>query len=223
MTSARKELFPLVSVDVALFSVRSERLVVLLVKRANPPQRGRWALPGGVLKPDLDGSLEDTARRILREKAGLEVPYLAQVATFSGPDRDPRGWSVSLLFHALLPFDRVPAVAGSKTEAIAWADAAAPGARLAFDHEGHVATALGKLREKVERHALPLHLLPAKFTLTQLQRTVEAILDRKLEKSAFRRRLKAEHSLVEVPGEFERGVQRPAQLYRAADGFEFAT
>src|SRR5690606_27872485 len=216
------ELFPLVSADVALFSIENGRLVVLLVKRANPPQRGRWALPGDVLKPDRDGSLEDTARRILRDKTGLEVPYLAQVATYSGPDRDPRGWSVSLLFHALVPVDEVPAVAGSKTEAVAWADAAAPGAGLGFDHALHIASALGKLREKVERHALPLNLRPAKFTLTHLQRTVEAILDRDLEKSAFRRRLKAERSLVEVPGEFERGVQRPAQLYRAADGFEFA-
>ncbi len=185
MTSVRKDLFPLVSADVALFSIENGRLVVLLVKRANPPQRGRWALPGGVLKPDIDDSLEDTARRILRDKTGLEVPYLAQVATYSGADRDPRGWSVSLLFHALLPVDEVPAIAGSKTEAVAWADAAAPGAGLAFDHARHIAAALGKLREKVERHALPLHLLPSKFTLTQLQRTVEAILDRDLEKSAF--------------------------------------
>jgi len=222
MLSDRKQLFPLVSADVALFSIVSERLKVLLVKRANAPERGRWALPGGVLKPDIDESLEATARRILRDKTGLEVPYLAQVATFSGSDRDPRGWSVSVLFNALLPLDQVPAVAGSKTEAVAWADAAAPGTGLAFDHARHIAAALGRLREQVERHALPLHLLPAKFTLTQLQRTVEAILDRKLEKSAFRRRLKTERSLVEVPGEFERGVQRPAQLYRAARGFEFA-
>lgn len=123
MTSTRKDLFPLVSADVALFSVANERLVVLLVKRANPPQRGRWALPGGVLKPDLDGSLEETARRILRDKTGLEVPYLAQAATYSGPDRDPRGWSVSVLFHALLPVDEVAAIAGSRTEAVAWAGA----------------------------------------------------------------------------------------------------
>jgi ADP-ribose pyrophosphatase YjhB (NUDIX family) len=220
MSNPRK-LFPLVSADVALFSIERERLRVLLVQRANTPEQGRWALPGGVLKPDLDDSLEDTARRILREKTGLEVPYLGQVATYSGPDRDPRGWSVSVLFCALLPLDQVPAIAGSKTEAVAWRDAARPGQGLAFDHARHVATALAKLRAKVERHALPLHLLPPKFTLTQLQRTVEAILDREVEKSAFRRRLKADPTLEEVPGEFERGVQRPAQLYRAAAGFAF--
>jgi ADP-ribose pyrophosphatase YjhB (NUDIX family) len=221
MSSSRKKLFPLVSADVALFSIERERLRVLLVQRANVPEQGRWALPGGVLNPDVDASLEDTARRILREKIRVEVPYLAQVATYGGPDRDPRGWSVSVLFYALLPLDQVPAVAGSKTEAVDWRDAARPGPALAFDHAQHVAAALAKLRDKVERHALPLHLLPPKFTLTQLQRTVEAILGREVEKSAFRRRLKGDATLEEVPGEFERGVQRPAQLYRAAEGFVF--
>ena len=64
MSSSRKKLFPLVSADVALFSIERERLRVLLVQRANVPEQGRWALPGGVLKPDVDASLEDTARRI---------------------------------------------------------------------------------------------------------------------------------------------------------------
>lgn len=221
MSSKVRELFPLVSADVALFSIERERLRVLLVQRANAPEQGRWALPGGVLKPDVDASLEDTARRFLREKVGLTVPYLEQVHAYSGPGRDPRGWSISVLFYALLPLDQVPAVAGSKTEAVAWRDPSRPGPALAFDHAHHISAALAALREKVERHALPLHLLPSKFTLTQLQRTVEAILARELEKSGFRRRLKAETSLEEVPGEFERGVQRPAQLYRAADAFVF--
>ncbi len=217
----RRQLFPLVSADIALFSIERERLRVLLVQRANEPERGRWALPGGLLRPDLDASLEDTARRILREKTQLSVPYLAQVATYSGPDRDPRGWSVDVLFYALLPLDQVPAVAGSKTEAVAWRDADRPGAALAFDHSQHIAAALSKLRAKVERHALPLHLMPPQFTLTGLQKTVEAIVGRELEKSSFRRRLKGETALEEVTGGFERGVQRPAQLYRAAKGFVF--
>ena len=73
----------------------------------------------------------------------------------------------------------------------------------------------------VHASAPSLQRLPPKFTLTQLQRTVEAILGREVEKSAFRRRLKGDATLEEVPGEFERGVQRPAQLYRASEGFVF--
>jgi len=82
---------------------------------------------------------------------------------------------------------------------------------------------MDRLRTKVERHALPLHMLPQKFTLSQLQRICEIVLGRDLDKSVFRRRLKELHAqnLVEVNGEMARGVQRPAQLWRAADGFKF--
>lgn len=216
-----KQLFPLVTADIALFTVHDHSLRVLLVQRASDPQSGGWSLPGGVLKPVEDRSLDDTARRVLLSKTGVNVPFLDQVATFSGPDRDPRGWSLSVLYYALLPRDQIAAVAGAKTDAVAWADAFAPDRALAFDHSQLVASALAKLRDKVDRAALPLHLLPERFTLTELQRTCEVILGRPLDKSAFRRRLKDEPGLVELAGEFLRGAQRPAQLYRVAQGFRF--
>jgi ADP-ribose pyrophosphatase YjhB (NUDIX family) len=216
-----KKLFPLVTADVALFTIEDHNLRVLLVKRANEPEQGTWALPGGVLDPSKDRSLDDTARRALSGKTRVDVPFLEQVATFSGAERDPRGWSLSVLYYALLPRDQVPAVAGEKTEEIDWVDAFTPAVALAFDHAELLAAAHARLRDKVQRSALPLHLLPARFTLTELQRTCEVILGRSLDKSAFRRRLKDEPDLIELEGEFLRGAQRPAQLYRAADGFRF--
>jgi len=80
--------------------------------------------------------------------------------------------------------------------------------------------AIAKLRAKVGAGKLPLHLLPEKFTLTQLQRTIEAILGRELDKSSFRRQLKTSSDLVELD-EYERGAQRPAQLFRTSEGFLF--
>lgn len=77
------------------------------------------------------------------------------------------------------------------------------------------------VRQKVGRMVLPLHLLPEKFTLTQLQRVCEAVMGTVLDKGSFRRRLRSEKTLVEVPGEFEFGVYRSAQLYRAASDFRF--
>ena len=213
-------LFPLVVVDVALFSVDERGLRVLLVKRALEPQQGLWALPGGVLKPDLDADLEAAARRVLRNKIGVDVSHLEEIRTFSGSERDARGWSIAVLFCALLPRDQVQAVIRNKVEALEWADASNPGDRLAFDHTDQLAVALQVLRDKVERHALPLHLMPEKFTLTALQRTCEAILGRALDKAVFRRRLKGSADLLETV-EYERGLQRPALLYRTRDGFTF--
>lgn len=218
--NATRELFPLVGVDIALFSVDQSRLQVLLVKRAEEPAAKQWALPGGILKPHLDDSLEAAARRVLAHKVSIELPLVEEVCTFSGPDRDPRGWSLSVLFYSLLPRDQVNALVRNKVEALEWVDASAPGHRLAFDHAQHLTAAAAKIRAKVETGTLPLHLLPEKFTLTQLQRTIEAILGRELDKSSFRRQLKSSSDLVELD-EYERGAQRPAQLFRASDGFLF--
>ena len=219
--SPSPRLFPIVNTDVALFTLVDAQLRVLLIQRANNPEPGGWALPGGLIKPEIDRSLEDAALRTLAIKTQVKLPHLEQVATYSGAHRDPRGWSVSTLFFALLPSDQVPAVAGSKTESIMWADPEKPGRRLGFDHAEMLAKALGVLRDKVLRGALPLHLLPARFTLTDLQRACEAIIGRPLDKGAFRRQIKDARDLVKVSGAFVRGAQRPAQLYRAAAGFAF--
>ena len=148
------------------------------------------------------------------------MPLVEEVCTFSGPDRDPRGWSLSVLFYSLLPRDQVNALVRNKVEALEWVDASMPGHRLAFDHAQHLTAAVAKIRGKVDTGTLPLHLLPEKFTLTQLQRTIEAILGRELDKSSFRRQLKSSSDLVELD-EYEGGAQRPAQLFRASDGFLF--
>lgn len=215
-----RELFPLVGVDVALFCVDDEGLKVMLVKRSEDPFARRWALPGGILKPHLDDSLMAAARRVLAHKVNVELPHVAEVATFSGPTRDPRGWSVAALFYALLPKDKIDALVRNKVEAVEWASATAPGHRLAFDHDEQLRVAVQALRSRVEADVLPLHLLPEKFTLTQLQRACEAILGRDLDKSAFRRRLKGAPDLIELD-EYERGPQRPAQLFMAREGFSF--
>jgi len=214
-------LHPLVSADVVLFSVEQDRLQVLLVQRAEAPAARQWALPGAILKPEEDADLHATACRALQEKISVAVPHLAQVGAFSGKHRDPRDWSVSVLFYALLPADQVNAVLKRGVEAAEWLNANDPGRPLAFDHALLLGAALQVLRDKVERHALPLHLLPARFTLTALQRTCQAVLGRPLDKSVFRRRLKDSEDFVELAGEFVLGPQRPAQLYRARDGFTF--
>lgn len=219
--SEKQRLYPIVSADVALFTLRDMQLKVLLIQRANGPTPGGWALPGGILDPERDRNLDDTALRKLATKTRVAVPHLEQVTTHSGPDRDPRGWSVSTLYFALLPSDQVPAVAGTKAEAIAWCDPEHPGHRLAFDHRQMLDEALGALRAKVTRGALPLHLLPVQFTLTELQNACVAILARDLDKGAFRRQLKGSPHLVPITGAFQRGAQRPAQLYRASSGFVF--
>lgn len=220
LTIEKRELYPAVLLDIALFCIEDNGLKVLLVQRSQAPEAHRWALPGGMLRPHEDLSLEDAARRVLRRKVSVDIAHLEEVKTFSGPHRDPRGWSISVLFYALLPRDQVHALINEKIEELAWVDARAPGRDLAFDHAVQLAAALNVLRGKVERHALPLHLMPDDFTLTDLQRTCEAILGHSLDKGVFRRRIRASPALVPIDKTVV-GAHRPAQLYRACDGFSF--
>ena len=217
----RRTLYPLVSVDVALFCVDDDELQVLLIQRANEPLMHQWALPGGLLQPERDASLEAAAMRVLGEKIDLDVPHLAQVSSFSGPRRDPRGWSVAALHYALLPRDKLQAVKRNKVEQLAWVSAHAPSHQLAFDHGEQIAAAVSLLRARVENGDLPLHLMAQEFTLTQLQHTCEAILNRPLDKSVFRRQLRDARDLVATGKMTEGGRQRPAHLYCAVEGFSW--
>lgn len=222
---AQKMLYPLVVADVALFSIDTDGLKVLLVKRSHAPAQGLWSLPGGILQPEVDDSLEAAARRVLRQKVSVEVPYLSEVRSFSGPNRDPRGWSIGMLFYALLPRDQVHAVVKDSVDEVEWVQADGHGRELAFDHAQQLEAALKALRDKVESHALPLHLMPAEFTLGALQRCCEAILGRTLDKSSFRRRLEHKEGespvVVDLGYDEKTGAHRPSRLYRAPDDFSF--
>lgn len=210
---------PLVTVDVAMFTAHESRLRVLLVKRAagpHEPYPGRWALPGGFVDVRADASLEACALRKLREKTGVAMPYLEQLGSWGDAKRDPRGWSTTHAYFALVAPDEMQAPhAGANASDAAWHDIRGDGveAPLAFDHSRILAAALERLRAKVEYTSLPAFLLPREFTLGELQKAYEMVLGRPLEKSAFRTRILATDLVTPVP-RMREGPNRPAQLYR---------
>ncbi|WMW80304.1 NUDIX domain-containing protein [Undibacterium cyanobacteriorum] len=211
---------PLTSVDLVIFTVREERLHVLLVKRADHPFMGQWSLPGGFIDVHKDKNLEATALRKLKEKTGVKAPYLEQLQGFGSKTRDPRGWSSTFVYFALIPSDLVELSQGSAVDAVQWFPIAQdqPLPHLAFDHTEILEVALQRLYNKVEYSSLAAHLLPAEFTLSELQQMYQLILGRPLDKSAFRKRIKEGDFLEELNGQFRYGSNRPAQLYRLKQG-----
>jgi ADP-ribose pyrophosphatase YjhB (NUDIX family) len=209
---------PLVTVDLAIFTVRDDALQVLLTQRAEEPFARAWALPGGFIDVEQDGDLEACARRKLKEKTGVATPYLEQLGSWGNRSRDPRGWSVTHVYFALLPSAGVALAAGANAAAARWNPVHDDGVglRLAFDHAQLLAAALERLRSKVEYTSLPAYLLPEEFTLGELQRAYEIVLGREVEKSAFRTRIRSASLVVEVPRQ-RTGPNRPAQLYRLKD------
>jgi 8-oxo-dGTP diphosphatase len=200
---------PITTVDVALFTIRGGRLHLALIRRENEPFAGVLALPGGFVHTEEDLSTADTAMRVLRAKARTEVPYLEQLYTFSGPHRDPRGWSVSVAYYALVPAEALES--GEAGLTMAPVDTLP---RLPFDHGEIVEKALERLRNKASYSSLPAFLMPPAFSLSQLQDVYEKVMGTKLERSHFRRTVESTGFAVPIPDLTVNSKGRPAQAYR---------
>ena len=209
---------PLVSVDIAIFSVIDGKLNALTVKRAQHPRKGKWALPGGFIDLSVDKTIDDAAHRKLAEKTGVTKAHLEQVISVGNNTRDPRGWSVTIAYMALVSVDVVALRKDDSTEEVAWTpvDQLKKNNDLAFDHNKILESCHKRLKDKVRYTSLPVNLLPPDFTLTELQRIFEVILDKSVEKKSFRRRI-LDAQILEETGNFRGGSTRPAKLYRAAD------
>ncbi|BAQ64898.1 NrtR DNA-binding winged helix domain-containing protein [Geminocystis sp. NIES-3709] len=212
---------PSTSVDTVIFTVFAQQLQVLLVKRANYPFKNQWTLVGGFIDLDNDHTLEDTARRKLEEKTGVKTPYLEQCFTIGNKQRDPRGWSVTTVYFALLPYHNITLTAGKGAIDIKWSPIIKDQVleSLAFDHSEILRLAIERLRNKVLYTSLPAYLMSEKFTLGDLQKVYEVILDRILETKSFRRRI-AKADILEETTEMRQDAKRPAKLYRLKDNID---
>lgn len=212
---------PFTTVDVVIFTVADEALQVLLVQRPTgeaEPFPGQWALPGGFVNIELDADLVACARRKLKEKTGVASPYLEQLGSWGGLRRDPRGWSATHVYFALIPSQDLTLAKGANAADVAWfkVDEVLRRPKLAFDHGEILQAAVERLRSKVEYTSLPAFLLPEPFSLPQLQQVYEVVLGRPVDKSGFRTRMLAAHFLVET-GFLDGSSNRPAMGYRLAD------
>lgn len=228
MTYTYKYPRPSVTVDCVVFGLDDGELKLMLIRRGEEPFAGDWALPGGFVHIDED--LDSAARRELSEETGISELYLEQLYTFGDPERDPRGRVITVAYFALVNLaDHAVQAASDAAEAEWYPVSELPS--LAFDHDAIVETARERLRAKVRYAPVGFELLPDRFTLTQLQRLYETVLEQPLDKRNFRKKVLS-LGLLEPTGERETGVShRAAQLYRfdkqkyaelARLGFEFA-
>jgi 8-oxo-dGTP diphosphatase len=204
---------PIATVDAALFTLVDAGLRLALTRRDREPYKGQLALFGGYVHTGADDDTAATARRILRDKAGITLSYLEQLFTFSGKVRDPRGWSLSVAYYALVRPDELRSADATPIELVPVDRVPA----LPFDHNRIVDAALARLRGKSTYSSLPAFLLPPTFTLTQLQDVYERVLGHALDKSSFRRKIESQGVITPVEAMVRGGRHRPAQLYRLSD------
>jgi len=201
---------PSLTVDCVIFGLDESDLKVLLIQRGQAPFEGQWALPGGFVR--LDETLDEAARRELQEETGVNNVFLEQLYTYSAVDRDPRERVVTVAYFALAKLcdHRIKATTDARNAA--WF-AVHDAPKLAFDHAKILEQALERLKAKVRYQPVGFELLPEKFTLTQLQRLYETILERALDKRNFRKKILGMDLLLELD-EIEQDVaHRAARLY----------
>lgn len=202
---------PLASVDVVVLTEDAGALCVALVERAHAPYAGLWALPGGVIRPGEDAHVEDTARAVMARKLGPSRFHLEQLQTFSGPDRDPDGWSLSVAHLAVVPrralSDIRPGVRLFPVDALP---------EMAFDHAAIVGVAVARMRGKGAYSTLPTGLLDEAFTLPEMERAYTVALGQRIDSSSFRRKIRDLAILEPLPPGPRTGRGRPATRYRLA-------
>lgn len=222
---------PSVTVDILIFTADlSGSLELLLIKRNIPPFEGCWALPGGFIR--MDESLDDAAKRKLKEETGVEGISIEQLYTFGNVNRDPRTRVISVAYFALIPKNKLQISAGTGASQAGWFQVhLAPGEAidhicigdnlpLAFDHKDIIAAALERLRGKISYTPIACNLLKdsSRFAIYELQKIYEAILEQKMDTPNFRRMFLNTYvakGLAEATGEecYEYS-KRASQYYR---------
>lgn len=199
------------SIDNLIFGLDEDELKILLVKQTDPLHQGKWALPGGWIR--YDENLRDAAYRLLEELTGVRDLFLEQLKTFGRVDRFPNERVVTIAYYALVSADKFSLVAGQSAADVSW-QSVNNLPELVYDHAEIVAHGLKVLRHQVCHQPIGFNLLPEKFTLLQLQALYEAILNTKLDKPNFRRKI-MKMNLLSPCNEKQQGVpHRAANLYR---------
>ena len=181
-----------ITVDVVILTIKNGSLQVLLVKRLNEPFKDKWAIPGGYVR--LSENLDQAAVRVLKERTNVDNIYLEQLYTFGDPLRHPNSRVITCAYFALVRSEDIEIVSSPE---IGW-HKISDLPPLAFDHKEIIEYSLKRTRERLEICPVAYQLLNEKFTLTEMQKAYELIMDKKLDKRNFRKKALSTEGLIEL-------------------------
>lgn len=205
------EIIDALSVDCVIFGFSDAVLSILLVKHAQGTTKGQWALPGSWIKHNE--SIDDAADRILMAQTSVSKIYLEQFKAYGKLERFPDKRVITIVHYALVNKESFVLHAGNTVSDVKWFEIGnLP--KMAFDHSEIADDCIKFLRHKVQHEPIGFNLLPKKFTLLELQELYEAILNKKLDKPNFRRKLMKMQLLVSCNEKQTDVSHRAASLYR---------
>ena len=201
------------SIDCVIFGFDEGELKILLIERNEEPFKNWWALPGYIV--EQEESIDHVAERILYELTGLRDIYMDQFYTFGDVNRHPQGRVITVAYYAMIRLNgskELKPVTNYASKAVWISVNELP--KLAFDHEKIFSRGFEKIRNKISYQPIAFELLPEKFTLTQLQQLYEVILNKKLDKRNFRKKM-LNYGILKELDEKQKGVSyRAAKLYK---------
>ena len=200
----------LLAVDCIIFGFDKEDLKILLIKRDFEPEKGKWSLMGGFLKKHEN--LDQAADRILKALTGINNVFLEQLHSYSKVDRDPAERTISVAYYALINIEDHNEELTEQFSAKWFNISEAP--NLIFDHDVMVEHAIKRLRYKTSKEPIGFELLPPKFTMKQLQKLYESILNEKLDKRNFINKINGLDILVKLNEKDMSSSRKGSYLYQ---------
>ncbi len=204
LNAGEHNFLPSLSVDCVIFGFHDNQLKVLLLKHRH---RNKWALPGGFI--GIEEPTDAAAYRVLQERTGLQEIFLQQFHVFGDPGRSPKDFHIQDLkkdgidtdenlwilqrfvtigYYALVEFFKVSPIPDTLSEKFIWWDIHQVPS-LVLDHRKILDKALATLRIQLNNQPIGYNLLPEKFTMPEIQKLYETILDKKLDRRNFQRKI----------------------------------
>ncbi len=228
MANSKIQLNPNISVDCVVFGFDLEKLNVLTIERGADAhgKKLRLALPGDLILDNQD--LDQNAVRILQELTGLTNIYMEQIGAFGDPSRTsnkgdtdwldfirekPKARVVTIAYYSLVNINDFEIAPSSFAKSATWLPVKEIG-ELAFDHSEILQAGINKLKADIATKPIGFYLLPQKFTITQLNNLYEAILDKKIDKRNFRRKMAKLDILIELKEKQKDVAHKPSSYVK---------
>jgi 8-oxo-dGTP diphosphatase len=200
-----------VAVDAVVFGYYNNKLKILLIQQKFGSSANKWALPGGFVKDNE--TLEHAVIRELYEETGVKTNYLEQLYTFGEINRDERARIITIAYIALINPKNYSLKADTDAKDAKWFDVKNIPA-LAFDHKDIITIGLERLKAKINYQPIGFELLNSKFPFSDLENLYQTILDKKIDRRNFRKKLLSFGILQETNEIQKKESGRPAKLFK---------
>lgn len=209
LTEVKSTYSCLVTVDCVIFGYDQSSLKLLVIKCKDEPFKGQYSLLGDIVF--ADESLDESANRILKQRAGLENIYVEEVKAFSAKDRHPLDRVITVAYYSLVKIGQYE-LKDAQDRDLQWIELS-EAHNMAYDHDLILQTSINRLKVRLRERPIGFNLLPKRFTLNQLQNLYETVLGITLDKRNFRRKLNSLDLLIDLDQTQDDVSHRPAKLY----------